>query len=236
MSFPYSIKKSARAKSARIIVAHEKVEVVIPVRMSLKVVEQFVMAKQPWIEATLQKLRHRALHATSLAPPVYQDGVLIPFEGNYYPLRIMPTSLQKIKLEFVNQFDLYVPQSRNAGMDSETIKAVLTRWFKEEAKRKVQRLVEQHAQHRQLFPRLIRIKTQKSRWGSCGAANDININWLLIFAPPAILEYVVVHELCHIQQRNHSANFWALVAEHLPDYQQQRHWLKQYGASLMKGL
>jgi predicted metal-dependent hydrolase len=82
----------------------------------------------------------------------------------------------------------------------------------------------------------LRIKTQKSRWGSCGPNNDINLNWLLMLAPAAALEYVVVHELCHIKHKNHSAAFWQLVAEHLPNYQQQRHWLKQHGARVMQGL
>ena len=85
-------------------------------------------------------------------------------------------------------------------------------------------------------PRSLKIKTQKSRWGSCGPNNDINMNWLLMLAPPEAMEYVVVHELCHIIHKNHSKDFWGLVAEHLPAYQQQRLWLKQQGVSLMKGL
>jgi len=57
-----------------------------------------------------------------------------------------------------------------------------------------------------------------------------------MLAPPSALEYVVVHELCHIKHKNHSKDFWLLVAEHFPDYQQQRRWLKQHGAGLMQGL
>ena len=84
-------------------------------------------------------------------------------------------------------------------------------------------------------PRTLNIKNQKSRWGSCGIHNDIQINALLIIAPPAVLEYVVVHELCHIQICNHSPQFWALVADHLPDYKTPHHWLKQHGNRLMQG-
>jgi predicted metal-dependent hydrolase len=65
--------------------------------------------------------------------------------------------------------------------------------------------------------------------------NDIQINALLIIAPPAVLEYVVVHELCHIQIRNHSPQFWVLVADHLPDYKTPHRWLKQHGSRLMQG-
>jgi predicted metal-dependent hydrolase len=108
--------------------------------------------------------------------------------------------------------------------------------MKQRSKQHVEQLVRQHADKKQLFPQAVRIKTQKSRWGSCGIRNDININWLLIMAPPEVLEYVVVHELCHIRVRNHSIHFWALVGEHLPDYKRHRYWLKKHGNSLMKGL
>ena len=74
----------------------------------------------------------------------------------------------------------------------------------------------------------------KSRWGSCGPRNDINLNWLLAFAPPAVLEYVVVHELCHIRHRDHSARFWALVAQHLPGWAHERQWLKRQGGELLR--
>ena len=95
--------------------------------------------------------------------------------------------------------------------------------------------VKQHTAKHQLVPRTLNIKNQKSRWGSCGIHNDIQINALLIIAPPAVLEYVVVHELCHIQIRNHSPQFWALVADHLPDYKTPHHWLKKHGNRLMQG-
>nr|WP_305906692.1 M48 family metallopeptidase [Methylomarinum sp. Ch1-1]MDP4519390.1 M48 family metallopeptidase [Methylomarinum sp. Ch1-1] len=108
--------------------------------------------------------------------------------------------------------------------------------MKEQARKEVTLYVEKHGQRHRLYPRSIRIKTQKSRWGSCGIHDDINMNWLLIIAPPAVMEYVVVHELCHIRHRNHSQDFWQLVEDHLPDYRRHRNWLKQHGHSLMLGL
>jgi predicted metal-dependent hydrolase len=83
-------------------------------------------------------------------------------------------------------------------------------------------------------PRAIRVKAMRSRWGSCGPANDININWLLALVPQEVLRYVVIHELCHIRQRNHSAAFWALVSQSCPDYRSHRHWLRIHGHSLIQ--
>lgn len=96
--------------------------------------------------------------------------------------------------------------------------------------------VQRHSSRYRLVPRSVKIKTLSSRWGSCGIHDDIHINWVLILAPAHVLEYVVVHELCHLRYRNHSAEFWQLVAEHLPDYQESRQWLKDHGRSLMLGL
>lgn len=75
----------------------------------------------------------------------------------------------------------------------------------------------------------ITIRDQKSRWGSCSARGNLNFTWKLILAPPEVLDYVVVHELCHRIEMNHSAAFWQQVERVLPDYQKRRNWLKENG-------
>lgn len=82
-------------------------------------------------------------------------------------------------------------------------------------------------------PKQLRIKEQSSRWGSCSSKSGININWKLIFAPTDVLEYVVVHELCHMTHMNHSADFWNLVESVLPEYAKSKNWLKIHGQTLM---
>jgi predicted metal-dependent hydrolase len=98
----------------------------------------------------------------------------------------------------------------------------------------VHRLAQHHGQVLGLLPREIRIKRMQTRWGSCGPRNDINLNWLLAFTPPSVLEYVVVHELCHIRHRNHSRDYWDLVSRHLPNWSQERRWLKAQGGELLR--
>lgn len=78
----------------------------------------------------------------------------------------------------------------------------------------------------------ISIRSQKTRWGSCSSRGTLSFNWRLILAPPVILDYVVVHELCHLQHMNHSADFWNAVAEVMPDYRIRRKWLKVHGNEL----
>ena len=79
----------------------------------------------------------------------------------------------------------------------------------------------------------ISLRCQKTRWGSCSAAGNLNFNVLLMLAPPEVLDYVVIHELCHRLEMNHSSRFWALVARHDPAYCARRAWLKQHGPTLL---
>lgn len=79
----------------------------------------------------------------------------------------------------------------------------------------------------------ITVRCQKSKWGSCSGKGNLNFNCLLLLAPPEVLDYVVVHELCHRLEMNHSPRFWANVERVLPDYRVRRDWLKRHGAELM---
>lgn len=232
MTLAYTVKRSKRAKLARVIVTADKVEVVVPLGTPAQWVQQWVHSKQAWIANTSAKLRAQASQTPSLAPLNYVDGMSVPFAGQHYPLQVITTTLKRAKLEFNAHFIVSIPHTLTAAEHSTVIKTLVWQWLKNSAKQRIEQIIARHAPRRQLFPGKLALKTQKSRWGSCSTQNNININWLLILAPPEILEYVVVHELCHIREKNHSAQFWALVAEHLPHYQQQRDWLKRHGTTL----
>ncbi len=236
----YQIRHSARAKRARIIVSADKVEVVVPLRMSVKQVQQFVQEKQEWVTSARSKVRAHVANIASFAPDSYQQGAMVPFQGEKYPLQIKSTDNQQITIEFNLEFVVNVPGSLGKKLTvielSEQIRLALMAWMRQMADQQVCKYTQKYQALYQLQARSVSVKTQKSRWGSCGIHNDIYLNWLLILAPKAVFEYVVIHEICHLQHRNHSAVFWGLVAKHCPEYHKQRHWLKQNGASLMLGL
>lgn len=79
----------------------------------------------------------------------------------------------------------------------------------------------------------IHIKDQKTRWGSCSSKCNLNFNWRLVMAPPEVLDYVVVHELCHLTHMNHSRDFWGLVGQVMPEYKERRRWLRENGSLLI---
>jgi predicted metal-dependent hydrolase len=81
--------------------------------------------------------------------------------------------------------------------------------------------------------RRIAVRAQRTRWGSCSTTGTLSFNWRLVLAPPEVLEYVVVHELCHLREPNHSRRFWRLVEEHRPGYRDEREWLTRHGWELL---
>lgn len=234
----YQLRRSQRAKKTRIVVTAGKIEVVAPLKISEHRIQAFVAAQQDWIRDAMKRVNQRAQTVNSLAPPQYIAGALVPYQGRKIELTIKPTSAKNHRVQLLQEdrFLVYSPNHNQAEHSSDSIRLALESWMKQQSRQQALQMIEQHSKKYQLVPRCLRIKTQKSRWGSCGPQNDINLNWLLMLAPPVVMEYVVVHELCHIKHKNHSQDFWQLVSEHMPDYLQHRHWLKQHGASLMRGL
>lgn len=236
LPFEYRIRRSGRAQRARIIVSPNQVEVVAPHAMQESRIHRFVLEKRDWIVQTLAKIA-RQMHARqSFITPHFGDGAMIPYRGERYQLRTCSTHLKRVKIDFDAGFIAFIPQTLTPDQHAQHIKTALTRWLWRRAEEDAHRLLRPHISRFNLQPRSINIRTQKSRWGSCGIHNDLQLNWLLILAPPEVFEYVLVHELCHIRFKNHSRDFWSLVAEHLPDYKQYRSWLKTHGAGLMQGL
>ena len=101
------------------------------------------------------------------------------------------------------------------------------------ARRVVSQVVQEEAERIGVVFRRIRIGGQRTLWGSCSPGGTLSFNWRLVLAPPEVLDYVVVHELCHLRVPNHSRQFWALVERHRPYWRQQRDWLRDHGPELL---
>jgi len=106
-------------------------------------------------------------------------------------------------------------------------------WLKREALSDLNRQSMVHAQRLGVSVKLVRLRSQTSRWGSCSSTGTINYNWRLILAPAHVLDYVAAHEVAHLVEMNHSAQFWATVVRTLPDMERGRAWLKAHGRELM---
>lgn len=230
-SLPLNIRHSARAKRLRLVVKPAAVELVVPAGLGEAKALEFLKRHRPWVENKIAELRSRL--AAQPVPQAFGTDTTVPFQGREVPVAIREVRGLRSRVEFDEGFLIAVPAGSPAQV-GERAKAALFAWIKAWLRAEAARIAEHQARRHGLFPREIRIKQMKTRWGSCGPRHDINLNWLLAFSPPSVLEYVVVHELCHIRHRDHSAHFWGLVAEHLPGWMHERQWLKRHGGELLR--
>lgn len=154
----------------------------------------------------------------------YTEGELFPYLGQEYRLEIRRYLSYKkpgVKLE-ENKLVVLTATAEEA-----VVEAALKRWYVEQAGRIIKERVHYYQQMIQEPIESIRIKDVRSRWGSCSSKRNLNFNWRLVMAPLEVLDYVVVHELCHLKEMNHSKAFWNLVEGILPEYKRLRDWLKE---------
>ncbi|QJD28752.1 M48 family metallopeptidase [Methylococcus geothermalis] len=232
---PYRLRRSARAKYLRLLIRPEGIEVVAPDGLPESTVLAFVRQHSGWAQAKLAELQARlAKLRQGQAERFPAEGGSVPLEGRETPLFIEETGGSRIRVSLEDRgLRLILPRACGAERDR-YVRDALFGWMKRRLPGRVAECVQRHGPQHGLYPRQLRIKSMRTRWGSCGPANDVNLNWLLGLAPPSVLEYVVVHELCHIRHRNHSRDFWELVSAHLPDWRQERQWLKTHGGGLIQ--
>lgn len=202
-----------------------------------RTIHKFVSSQQDWVIGAKKKVIAQQQTIKKIAPKQYKDGVTIPFGGEQRVIQLHFQPAESIQVIDESPFiKLYLPERLKNQDLHQTIKDILIQWMQNQAAVKVKQAIDVFTEKYKLYPRSVKIKTQKSRWGSCGIHDDLNLNWLLVLAPTKVLEYVVIHEICHIQERNHSASFWNLVEKYCPDYKIHRLWLKQNGQRIMQGL
>ncbi len=159
-------------------------------------------------------------------------GSILPFEGTWLPLVLGPVETPPRLAKQGDSLWLYpgrkIKTSQSLLLRRQTITA-----YRNTAKKAFAKKLELYGPMLNLFAIPdFRVKAQRSRWGSCSSQGGLNFNWRLILAPSLALDYVVVHELCHLREFNHSPKFWQLVANMMPGYVRQKDWLHQYGAQL----
>lgn len=159
----------------------------------------------------------------------YVPGESFLYLGRNYSLRIVvDEGLKKPEVKlFRGRFIINTP-----AKDEELMKSAMEAWYKEKAKKTIEERVKYYSKYFKIKPNKVKIKAQKSRWGSCTSKNDLLFNYKLIMAPSPVLDYVVVHEMCHMEHKDHSRNFWNRVKSILSDFEERRRWLREHGVKM----
>ncbi|MTI49066.1 MAG: M48 family metallopeptidase [Firmicutes bacterium] len=199
-----------------------------PGNITEKAIIQSVEEKKQWILNKLDELKDIDY---SKYKKSFVEGEKFLYLGDEYTLQfVVDPSEKKIRVTFENN-KLYII-SRSNNLIKEKIKLAIEKWYREETLKQILNIVEAHQLSFNSRPRSIRVKEQKKRWGSCNSKKDLMFNWRLGMAPVHIIEYVVVHEMCHMVHLNHSKDFWNLVEKINPDYKERKVWFKKNGHKL----
>ncbi len=219
----YAIIRRPKRKTASIVIrADNRVEVLAPSRMPTALIEQFVQDKRAWIDKKLHF--NRAVRAEYI-PKSFEAGESFQLLGTAYTLRLQQGK-RAIRL---SEHELLVS---HPAPTPQTTERQVERWYRQQAETHIQLRSQFFAAMLGKQPKLIGIKAYKSRWGSCHHDGRIYFNWRLIMAPASVVDYVIVHELCHLIHPNHSTHFWSLVQSIYPDQRSATAWLKINGLTL----
>lgn len=164
----------------------------------------------------------------TLSIEVGQDGKVLVRAPKSCSKRQIEIVLQRKAKWIVEKTDF---QKRRAQLKNECqeLTELQRRFYREKAREVLNQRTAYYAGMMGVTYGRIAIREQKTRWGSCSAQGNLNFNWKLILMPPGVLDYVVVHELAHRREMNHSGRFWDLVASYMPEYEKYRRWLKENG-------
>ncbi len=223
MDIEYQIVRSkSRKKSASLkVLPSGEVQVRAPVYMRDDFIANFVNANEDWIESQRLKI-------IKTKPKEVVENELWPYLGELYIIKLVSTRLRP-RIEISEQFIIV---RINSQTNLALRRKLIIEWYKKQARTLIVDLVKKYASILGEQYGLIRLKDTTSRWGSCSSEGNLNFNWRLVLAPQRVLEYVVIHEVCHLRYQHHKTSFWRLVETLDREYRNSRTYLKHHGWKL----
>ena len=220
------VERTNRKRTISLQVKNNKLIIKTPRRVSKKILYDLIKRKQNWIKQKAilnfeeQNLKNRE----------FIDNEKFYYRGNEYRLSLILGRKEAVKIE---EGLLQVWYVADKSIVRSTIKRLLEDWYLKESTKVLKARTEELAQQMKVQPCGITVKNYNSKWGSCTANNKISYNWRIIMAPDCIVDYLIIHELSHIIEPNHSKNFWYQVGTYCKDFKKKRKWLRENGHKLV---
>jgi predicted metal-dependent hydrolase len=209
---------SKRKTISIIIDANGRLIVRAPYRTPQKVINDVVLQKQNWI---IRKREEILNHKNEVKTVTFKEGDKVLYRGINCSLKYEnnlkpPILLKNGSIIIDSQYVKYAPQ-------------LLEKWYKIEAFNYFNRKARHYANLMKVHFKRVKISNAQKRWGSCSSQKNINLSWRLIMAPDSVIDYVIVHELAHLIEMNHSQKFWAIVERQMPSFRKHKNWLDKNG-------
>ena len=183
-------------------------------------IEELISKKRTWIE---KKQRLVAERHENREYRDFRDGDRYLYLGTYYPLSIQSNHTRGSHLQLKQGRFLLDEKEHHRARE------LMIAWYRRQAKKTLTELVSRYACNTGLSYKKIRITGAQKRWGSCSSTGNLNFSYRIVMAPEDVISYVVVHELAHLCEQNHSRRFWELVEKIMPEYRKHRRWLREKG-------
>jgi len=234
--FDYQLIRSARRKTLTLQIKHGQMFVRAPQHLSLNEIENFIDKKSFWLKQKLSEQRLRIQNTPHITIDYSQDDKIL-YLGEEKQLNIKFQSTNDIRVT-EHHIDISITQRRKKNIHcsdelSLAVKQSLAALFKEKLEDYLFKKIPELTQKLQLFPINYKVRFYKSRWGSCNSRGELRFNYLLMMTPLWVIDYVIIHELCHLKHLNHSSAFWQLVETYQPNYKQAKTWLKDHQTMLV---
>jgi predicted metal-dependent hydrolase len=222
--FPHQVRVSSRARRVGLrVTLQDGLEVVLPRGCDPAVVPDALQRNQRWIRAALDR---RAAHLKLSGPPQpwqLPAQIELPAIGRVWRVEAVETAARRVTVRADGADRLRI--IGRIGSEK-ACRAALARWLIAQARDHLPPRLQTASQRTGFHHHCVRVRRQRTRWGSCSRHKTISLNANLLFLPPELADHVLIHELCHLAEMNHSRRFWALVAKHCPDYRQANRQLR----------
>jgi len=219
--FSALVKRTQRKRSVGFCVADGKVLVSAPKSIAAHELRQLLEAKSRWILTKLSLQSQTVVQAKRH----YVTGEQLAYLDEILVLQVREGAFKALHVD--QQIVISLPQAK-----PDWVRSALVRWYKQQAQQHFAQRVAHFSPMVGAWPASIQIKTYRARWGSCNSKGQLQFNWKLMMAPQAVVDSVVVHELCHLLHLHHGPEFWAQVRRVLPNYRDAKQWLKEEGHGL----
>lgn len=221
----FEVVRKKRRRSLSIKLQPENYKVYVNSSISNSAIVDFLMSKKNWLEKNLTVL---AEQQKSIPKVDFFEGSLFPFFGELKFFSFTETPLKKLRFAIEGGFLIcYLPRHRPELQYNKTfLKNALIQYYKKLAEDYLIKRCEFLGKELGLLPVQVKIQTATTRWGSCTSKKSINLNWKLLVFSKVLIDYVIIHELCHLKYLNHSDDFWNLVETHCPNYKEAESEIK----------
>ncbi len=227
-TIPYHIIKSKRIKTSEIIVDSDKVTIRTPLNKDISDIQRIISGKASWI---LRKQKEYKETIPQIIKPTYEEGSTLPYLGRNYTLKILKRNQSEDNIKFLDgEFTIELKASIHSPAK---IKRLYDDWLVKKAKSVYKHKVDEYSKKIGVKVKRIAAKHLKNRWGSMTKEGSISLNVNLLKAPEDVIDYIILHELCHFKIKEHSHHYWDQVRRHMPSYQEKIEWLNINGNHLI---